>query len=309
MGLAVVENRELGVAACSRKSHFAGRLVQGREILRHVVVSLQKRHPEASQSDLAKLANCSKGVVQKALAKLKKGLPLEDAPKSGRPRVLQGEALDRAIQLGVDMPVGSSRSVSEQLASEGLPVVHASTVCRAYRRAGVKYGRAKRGFVITEKNRLARLAFATTHGGGKTDFRGVMFTDSKIFVLDKAGGKVWYVGGRRPTSALPKLSLKVHDYYGVTHFGPTEPVFVTGGGSQKSKVKNPKTKVLLRGVGAMEYSTEVLPGLIKDGDRLFSGKRAHAKNWVFQQDNAPAHTAKMSKAVLEDRLKGRWVQD
>ena len=217
--------------------------------------------------------------------------------------------MDRAIELGVEMPVGSSRTVSEQLASEGLPVVHASTVCRAYRREGVKYGRAKRGFVISERKRLARLAFATTHGGGKTDFRAVMFTDSKIFVLDKAGGKIWYVGGERPTSALPKSSLKVHVYYGVTVFGPTEPVFVTGGGSQKSKVVNPKTKVLLRGVGALEYSKEVLPGLIEDGDRLFSRKRAYAKNWVIQQDNAPAHTAKMSKAVLEDRMKGRRVQD
>ncbi len=41
--------------------------------------------------------------------------------------------------------------------------MHASTLCRVFNRAGVKYGRAKRGFVITEKNRLARLAFAATH--------------------------------------------------------------------------------------------------------------------------------------------------
>lgn len=280
-----------------------------REVLRHLVVSLHKNHPEASHRELAKLANCSKGVVQKALAKLKMGLPLKDAPKSGRPRLLQGEALERTIQLGVDMPVGSSRTVSEELASEGLPVVHARTVCRSFRRAGVKYGRAKKGFVITEKNRLARLAFAATHGDGNTDFRGVMFTDSKIFVLDKSGGNIWYVGGKRPTSALPKSSLKVHVYYGVTQFGPTEPVFVTGGGSQKSKVLNPKTDIPLRGVGAVEYCTEVLPRLIEDGDKLFSGKRAYAKDWVFQQDNAPAHTAKMSKAVLEDKMKGRWVKD
>jgi transposase len=299
--------------ACSRKwarNHaFAGRQVHEREALRHLVVNLHKQHPKASQRDLARKAECSRGVVQKALAKLKRGVPLEDAPKSGRPRVLQEKALDRAIELGVEMPVGSSRTVSEQLVREGLPVVHPSTVCRAYRREGVKYGSAKRGFMISEGSRLARLAFASTHGDGKTDFRGVMFTDSKIFVLDKAGGKIWYVGGERPTSALPKSSLKVHVYYGVTFYGPTEPVFVTGGGSQKSKVVNPKTKVLLRGVGALEYCTDVLPSLIKDGDRLFSGTRAYAKNWVFQQDNAPAHTSKMSKAVLEDRMKGRWVQD
>ena len=313
VGSALVKNTLVGGRACSRKwakTHVsAGKLVQEREVLRHLVVNLHNAHPKASQRDLAKLANCSKGVVQRALAKVKRGDPLEDAPKSGRPRVLQGEALDRAIELGVDMPVGSSRTVLEQLACEGLPDVHASTVCRAYRRAGVKYGRAKKGFMISERSRLARLDFATKHGGWKTDFGGVMFTDSKIFVLDKAGGKIWYVGGQRPTSALPKSSLKVHVYYGLTPFGPTKPVFVTGGGSQKSKFVNPKTKVPLRGVGAVEYSTEVLPRLIADGDLLSSGKRAFAEKWVFQQDGAPAHTAKVSKAALEEKMEGRWLKD
>ena len=117
--------------------------------------------------------------------KAEKCLLLEDAPKKGRPRKLEGEALERAIQLGIGMPVGSSRTVSEELASEGYPAVHASTLCRVFNRAGVKYGRAKRGFVITEENSLARLAFAATHGDSKTDFRRVMFADSKIFVLDK----------------------------------------------------------------------------------------------------------------------------
>ena len=284
---------------------LAGKQVKERDISRHLVISYHGHNPQASHRELAKLAKCSKGVVQRALAKHKKGLPMEDASRSGRPRVLQGEALVRTIQLGVEMAVGSSRTVTEELANEGYPVVDPSTVLRAFGREGLKYGRAKRGFVISERSRLARLAFAATHGDGKTDFRGVMFTDSKIFVLDKSGGNIWYMAGKRPTKAVPKSSLKVHVYYGVTCFGPTEPVFVTGGGSQKSKVLNPRTKVPLRGVGAVEYSTEVLPRLIQDGDKLFAGKRAYARYWVFQQDNAPAHTAKMSKAVLEDR----WVKD
>ena len=165
-----------------------------------MVKVMHELNPGASHRELAKLVKCSKGVVQKAMAKLKKGLPLEDAPKKGRPRKLEGEALERAIQLGIDMPVGSSRTVSEELASEGYPDVHASTLCRVLNRAGVKYGRAKRGFVITEKNRLVRLAFAATHGDGKTDFRRVMFTDSKIFgwtnLVVRFG--MWGASGRRP---------------------------------------------------------------------------------------------------------------
>jgi len=84
-------------------------LVNQREVDRHVIAAMHKNNPGASEMVLAKLANCSRGAVQRALAKLRKGVPLKDASRSERPRVLQGEALDRAIQIGVDMPVGSSR--------------------------------------------------------------------------------------------------------------------------------------------------------------------------------------------------------
>jgi len=66
--------------------------VQEREVLRHVVVNLHKRHPKASQRDLAKLANCSKGVVQKALAKLKRVSPWGTPPKVADQGCCRGKA-------------------------------------------------------------------------------------------------------------------------------------------------------------------------------------------------------------------------
>ena len=202
------------------KNHdIAGKGLQAGEAMRHVVSALHKNFPQASEREIAKLADCSRGVVQKVFAKIKSSLPLKDAPRSGRPKSLQGEALTRAIQIGVESPVGCSRGVCEQLTSEGFPAVHPSTVCRSYRRAGVRYGSAKRGLLITERNRAARIAFATKHGAGGTDFKGIMFTNSKIFVLDQAGGKIWYVGGKRPTMSVPKSSIKVHVYFGVTYLG------------------------------------------------------------------------------------------
>ena len=72
---------------------------------------------------------------------------------------------------------------------------------------------------------------------------------------------------------------------------------------------NSKTMVPLRGVGAQEYSKDVLHSLLEDGDRLFAGERLYAKMWVFQQDNAPAHTAKLSEEKLDAVMCGRWMQD
>jgi hypothetical protein len=110
-----------------------------------------------------------------------------------------------------------------------------------------------------------------------------------------------YHGGSRLTAAHPKTSTKVHDYYGVTLYGPTEHSFVTGGGSQKSKFLDRKTKVPLRAVGAQEYSTVVLKHLLNEGDRLFSGKRAFANKWIPKQDNAPAYTAKGQQEGVGDQ--------
>jgi len=287
----------------------AGKNMPPREAMRYTIAALYKTHPGASVRELAKLAGCKIGVARRTIDKLKCNLALQGAPRSGRPQSLAGRALARAVQIGVKSLVGSSRDVSEQLLSEGFPEVHPSTVRRTYQREGLCYGVAKKSLLLSGKNRGLRVSFATNHGSGRTDFRGVMFTDSKIFVLDKGGDFIWYYEGSRRTVAHPKTSVKVHVYYGVTLYGPTEPCFVTGGGSQKSEFLNPKTKIPLRGVGAQEYSKNVLDHLLDEGDRLFSGKRAFAKSWIFQQDNAPAHTAKVSKDVLEVRMPERWIED
>ena len=53
----------------------------------------------------------------------------------------------------------------------------------------------------------------------------------------------------------------------------------------------------------------MLPKLISDGDQLLTGHRTLARTCIFQQDNAPAHTAVMNKALLNDFLPDRWMQD
>lgn len=41
----------------------------------------------------------------------------------------------------------------------------------------------------------------------------------------------------------------------------------------------------------MEYQQEILPALVREGNRLFAGQGYWADKWIFQQDNAPAHKA------------------
>ena len=78
---------------------------------------------------------------------------------------------------------------------------------------------------------------------------------------------------------------------------------------KKRKVSSPNGRSATRGVGAAECNENVLPKLISDGDQLLTGHRTLARTCIFQQDNAPAHTAVMNKALLNDFLPDRWMQD
>jgi len=73
----------------------------------------------------SKAAQLQQGVAQKALGRLKQDHRL------AYHRASRGEYLAKVVQLGVGMPVGSTRTVSEQMVRDELPAVHARSVCMA----------------------------------------------------------------------------------------------------------------------------------------------------------------------------------
>jgi hypothetical protein len=119
-----------------------------------------------------------------------------------------------------------------------------------------------------------------------------MFTDSKYFythpVKKGRGLKVWHEPNKGRVQRLPKHATAVHCYMGVTYFGATKLVFVTGTAGHACSFTNKKGKPL-KGVGGQEYVEHVLPVLLEEGKRLFAGSAHWCNEWVFQQDGAPAH--------------------
>ena len=140
-----------------------------------------------------------------------------------------------------------------------------------------------------------------------------MITDSKVFLLHKTaskpGVKIWYPKGGRPVIPIVRHSQGVHAYLGVTKHGVTKVIYVTGGGSQKSSYINSKTGQLHTGVSAAEYQEQVLPELIKEGNRIFSAHGKGASEWKFQQDNARPHVAQSTKALLDQLMPNQVVHD
>lgn len=267
---------------------------------------MKELHPEASQRRLAILADTSRGVVQRTLEKLKQGRPIDNAFRSGRAKKLDADGMRKLKEAATSSLSSSSASVCRDLqARHGLTL--APRTARKYlKEQGLKYGSPKIIPCLNDKQKKNRVAFASRHIAKPTDFRGIMFTDSKIFCLSKEGLKSWYVEGAQPQVPQNKYCLKCHVYLGVTNYGPTDPIFVTSS-SQKSSFSNAKGQAQ-KGVGSEEYNEHVLPHLITNGDRLFKGTR-FASSWILQQDNAPCHTAKINKSFLDIFMPGRWIND
>ena len=269
-----------------------------------------------SDRAIAKHVGCDNHQVKRWWATFLADGDVQDEHRSGRTPIIPAAALDEAesivLQSG-DNKLFSSARVAEVLKSSCGVTASARTVSRNLRSRGWRYGHGKRVLMLKPLHKQRRLHFAKHHLGKKTSFASYMITDSKLFLLHKTASKpglqVWYPPGQRPNFPVPANSIAVHTYTGATKFGLTPPIFVTGGGSQKSVHTNPKTGQPYSGVSAIEYQQDVLPKLLQAGNRIFANSGRWASEWKFQQDNARPHAAKSTKAVLNNLMPGRVEQN
>lgn len=141
--------------------------------------------------------------------------------------------------------------------------------------------------VINEATRLKRLTRSEKLSRRLTvqDIKQVFFTDEKIFYLsppiNSQNNRVWSAGKKRDISAKrllvqrAKFSKHVMVSAGVSYAGKGRLHFVD------EKVK----------INAEYYTTDLLPKLIEDCESLLP-------QYIFQQDGAPAHTARQTQEWL-----------
>jgi transposase len=223
------------------------------------------------------------------------------------------EMVQEVVKLVQEKPSSSLRQLAATLTAKYGRVSY-GTVRRRLKAAGMVSGRARKVPLLTASHKERRVKFSRKHLNTlKTPWASVMVSDSKIFLLNSArtssGTRCWYWRAARPTEPVVQKSQGVHVYLGVTMTGVTRPVFVTGAGGQLSPYDNPSTKGKHRGCCAREYCEKVLPALISDGDKLFAGSERWRKSWIFQQDGAKPHTAKVTKDLLAALMPGRVMSD
>lgn len=251
-----------------------------------------------SLREIAAALQLSPSAVRRWVVKWESGDDMEDKAKPGRPRLLTTQAKLYARKLLKTPGFGGLSRAARTLQSKGLTlkVVHASTLSRMLRGSDMKLptrlvpdtSEPSRGLAEVDKER--RLDFAEANIS--RDWDNVMFTDRKRFYHKFPGCKVpriqWREQGQKRVARRACNPKCVNVYMGITKYGATTPVLVSGTSKQHSTFHT-KTGKPARNITKAEYNNKVLKSrLLPDGDKLMR-ENGH-NNWVFQQDNDPAHS-------------------
>lgn len=194
---------------------------------------------------------------------------------------------------------GQKGKSTRQVASE-LGVSH-DTVQREAKRHGLTYNTGKEEVKLTPQQRDSRLVFATKHSKDykNASWRNVFWTDSSIFEMGptfrrsrRQNPKYWAKAGTHRKASYTAHAKQVHVYGGISRYGKSRLVFVTGTSDQPSRYLRTKAGEKKGthhdGVCGKEYVNDVLPRLYTDACGIFS--RQGISRWVFQQDLASVHS-------------------
>ena len=244
--------------------------------------------------------------VRRWVAAAHGGSNLADAPRSGRPHVMTTEDEVNLLNIISDEATGSIRKAAAVLAAGGTHVGR-MTVLRTLVGASHSFRTIRRVPELTAAHRAARIVFSQKHA--QLDWNGVMFSDSKYFTLSGGGrrrGKWQHSDLPRPTAGKRKHEAALHVYMGVTAYGATRLIKVTGGSTPNQKYRHPQTNTLHKGLCAQEYRDVVLPALLSDGNELFANR--HRRSWTFQQDGAKVHTPAQCLEYAHEHAPGGVLQ-
>lgn len=283
---------------------------------RYEIITEWKRNPEASHRSIASKCGVHHNTVGTWILRHQTHGNVDDLPRSGRRCTLTPAMLAEIKKVASEKEhtaAFSSLRLAKHVHREFGVCVSPLTVSRALKKDKWDYRAASTAPMLKPIHKQKRLFWAQQHLKKRTCFSKWMFTDSKIFLLQKIGTrrgvKFWAPKGGRSPCPISKCSLGVHVYLGLTEYGLTKVIFVTGGQSQESDFIDPKTGKPYVGVSSPEYAQQVLPRFDAEGDLKFGINGRWSREWIFQQDGASCHTAKITKQALQERWPNRHMID
>lgn len=238
----------------------------------------------------AREARTDVAFVKKWVKRKRAGLGLKDRPRTGRCKLLsldQAEAVE-LILAAMDEGKGPSQ-IAISLKDECKITANKETVRRFMRTYLGRPLSPRKKPKLTDRHKRDRLAFSRKWL--RRDWSNVVVTDSKYFWLcpKGSGPKKWVRYGQCvPDKPAERNCFKVHVYAGVCRFGRT-PLFATVGSTG--------LKAETKGVTGKVYKALLQEKLIPACKDIVSSQTT----WIFQQDNAKAHTCKEVQQWLQEQ--------
>ena len=280
--------------------------------LRHEAVALSKHHPDWSYSRIADRIGCSHGFVSRWVSRDQQFGNVDDKARPGRPPKADAAAQKLLIQAAEHPDCRTAADIASRMQHVHQHIYSISTVKRILRQNGFQHLPPVVVPMLTATQMLNRVKFAKAYlRRDKTSKRRWLNTDSKYFLLHKMGRPLrrWCKPTARGIIAKPKKTIAAHVYMGISYYGTTKLMFVTGTHKQASKFINPKTKRLHVGVGGDEYGEVLSQHFVPEGKRLFQHAGSKANSWQLQQDNAPPHKTASNMAYIKANVPGGHFLD
>lgn len=237
------------------------------------------------------------------------GAPLWSSVSPGRPSKLSAASKRELRVIGASAATGSASMAAAAFKKATGITIGRSSAHRILSSDGHAFRVFRRVPLLSPAHMLARVAFSKTWL--RVDLTKVMWTDSKYFTVHSSCGRYGhYTLTSNPPSVVPcpKRGASLHVYMGVTWFGLTRFVVVTGGSVKNTTrtIPNGKNKGrLYKGVCAQEYQEKVLPMFKEEGGRLFGSR--NRRSWMLQQDGARIHQTDASLAMAAAAAPGGLV--
>lgn len=221
---------------------------------------------------------------------------VEKKGAGGRPRAMDDEATNRALELLLAKGSGGADSVAQQLYSEGFTSrkLDPTTIARRTKARAKARGKPIRALTgkprraLTETHKAQRLHFALAN---KTrNWRNVLFTDRKRFEFKYPGSPIgpveWVEQGQRREVVTSTNPMSLNLYMGISVFGVTSCHFVAGTSKHKSNYTTKKGKPS-KNICASEYKVVLENTLLPEGEKMF--RQQGVSRWFLQQDNDRSH--------------------
>jgi transposase len=237
-------------------------------------------------SELAREYKVRVSTITRLYEKYKQTRSTKDLPKSGRPRLITGRTERRAIRYIVSGECSTATDVQKKLQYDHNLEVSSSTVRRAFKNNGLKSAVKVKKPLLSVKHKKKRYKFAKKYRHWNfDDWRKVIWSDESKFNIFGSDGReyCWKFKGE---------PLKDHHIKGTVKFGGGG-VFVWGcmtaeGIGNLCKIDG--------GLDAALYC-QILE---EDFLGTLEYYNLDLDNVIFQQDNDPKHTARVTKEWLEE---------